>query len=91
MAHFEALAGAGLKWNLRLYSGDARRMLHELGEVTEEHGIDEDYLRGVARRMLAVDDPPALHTLPREMLVRILGEVKRYVRRRLKRESAEPF
>lgn len=91
MAHFEACAGAGLKWNLRLYGGDAKRMLHEIHEVAEAHGIDEDYLRGCARRALGLGgeaELPELHTLPRELLIQIVGEVKRFVRRRMKREQA---
>lgn len=90
MAHFEAVAGAEVKWNLRIFDGDAKRILHGIREVSEEHALDQDYLRGVAKRMLRRDDLPELHTLSREVLIRILGEVKRFVRRGLKRSPSEP-
>lgn len=85
MAHFEELAEAGIKWQLRKYSGDAIRILWELRTVAMDHDIDEIYLRGVARRMLKSDTFPELHLLPREQLIQILGEVKRFCRRTLKR------
>lgn len=89
MAHFEALAGVGIKWQMKLHSGDAVRLLHELREAVGDYDIDEDYLRGVAQRMLKLEVLPALETLKREQLILILGEVKRYIRRHLKhaRES----
>lgn len=86
MAHFESIAGESIKWQMRVHSGDARRLLHELSEITEDHGIDEDYLRGVARQMLKVDHLPELSKLTKPQLVLILGEVKRHVRRNLKSE-----
>lgn len=89
MAHFEVLAGDGIKWQMRLFGGDARRIIHQLGEISAEHDLDEQYLRGVARRMLKTEVLPELHQMPREVLVSILGEVKRHVRRRLKREKVE--
>lgn len=85
MAHFEALAGTGVKWGLRVFGGDAKRMLHALHAAGAGPEVDEDYLRGVARRMLKRDDLPELHTLPRETLVAIVGEVRRHVRRAAKR------
>ncbi len=89
MAHFETVAGSGVKWNLRLFGGDAKRILHQLREVSDEHQLDEEYLRGVARRMLNREYLPELHTLSRETLITILGEVKRHIRRALKRGPAE--
>jgi len=89
MAHFEGLAGASIEWQMRVHSGDAKRLFHTLAEVTREHDIDEDYLRAIARRMLRVDYLPALADLTRPQLILILGEVKRYVRRRLKREAGK--
>lgn len=87
MAHFEGLAGVGIKWQMRVHSGDAKRLLHELRAEVDAHDIDEDYLRGVARRRLRLDELPALETISRENLVLILGEVKRFCRRRLKHEK----
>ena len=88
MAHFEALAGTGVKWNLRLHGGDAVRMLHEIRKVGGKE-VDEHYLRAVARRMTGSDELPELHALSREVLVNVLGEVKRFVRRAAKRPPEE--
>lgn len=90
MAHFEEIAGTGIKWQMRIHTGDAVRLLHELRQEVEAHDIDEDYLRGVARRMLRRDDLPELERLSREQLILILGEVKRFCRRRLKHATPEP-
>lgn len=89
MRDLEAVHGESIKWQMRAFRGDATRMLHELRSLGDEHELDEEYLRGVARQMLRTEELPELHTLSREVLVRILGEVKRFVRRRLKR-AAEP-
>jgi hypothetical protein len=95
MAHFEGVAGTGIKWQMKVHTGDAKRLLYELQKAVGEHDIDEDYLRGIARRMLRLERLPALETLTRDELIRILGEVKRYIRRRLKRGAPaqvdEPF
>lgn len=88
MAHFESITGGSIKWQMKLHSGDAVRLLHELRSEVAGHEIDEDYLRGVARRMLRTEHLPELSKLTREQLILILGEVKRFVRRRLKREAA---
>ncbi len=85
MRDLEVIHGRSIRWQMKAFGGDANRILHGLREVSDEHGLDEDYLRGVARRMLKRDDLPELHTLSREVLIEILGEVKRFVRRRLKR------
>lgn len=52
-----------------------------------DHDIDDDYLRGVGQQMFRSEDIE-LADLSREQLIRILGEMKRFVRRRLKREEA---
>ena len=85
MAHFEELGRAGITWQMRLHTGDGRRLLHELREAVGEdaldaHGVDEDYLRAVARRMLRVDFEPELGALSREQCILVLGEVKRWLR-----------
>lgn len=88
MAHFESIAGGSIKWQMRIHTGDAVRLLHELRREVEAYDIDEDYLRGVARRMLRTEHLPELERLTREQLILILGEVKRFCRRRLKTEGA---
>ena len=87
MAHFEILAGAGIRWQMRLHTGDARRLLHELRAAVGEHDIDEDYLRAIARQSLGLDYLPNLEDLPRERLILILAAVRRYIHRRLTREQ----
>jgi hypothetical protein len=90
MAHFEELSGTGITWQMKIHNGDAHRLLHELRKEVDAHDIDEDYLAGVARRMCGGRDVP-LAQLSREKLIAILGEVKRYCRRRLKADpAAEP-
>lgn len=100
MAHFEAITGVSIKWQMRVYSGDAKRMLHELrGLISPKDGVDEDYLREVARNALGLDEPPQLHLIPREGLVEIIQTVLRHLRRKRNREvtavpvavSEDPF
>lgn len=86
MAHFEGVAGTGIRWQMKIHTGDSKRLLYELQKAVGEHEIDEDYLRAVARRMLKLDRMPELSKLTRDQLVMILGEVKRYIRRNLKAE-----
>jgi hypothetical protein len=93
MRDLEAIHGQSIKWQMRAFGGDARRILHQIGEVCAEHGIDEDYLRAVARRGFG---PTAeLHLLEAGQLLVVLGEVKRHVRRQAKRakeeDTNEPF
>ena len=94
MAHFEALARAEIKWQMRVHSGDGKRLLHELRAVVgeddlEAHGVDEDYLRAVAQRELRLDYRPELSALSREQCIVVLGEVKRWLRRAKKHAAAE--
>lgn len=88
MAHFEAIAGAGIIWQMRVHTGDAKRILFQLGEVKADHGLDEAYLRACAKRALKAATAPELSTLSKPQLVLILGEVKRSLRRAVKREEA---
>jgi hypothetical protein len=88
MAHFEALAGSGIRWQMCAHTGDARRLLHELSRFSHTHHLDEDYLRKVARQMLRTPHLPHLAELTRAQLLVILGEVKRHLHRRTKRDGA---
>lgn len=87
MAHFETLGCAGIRWQMRVHDGDARRILFNLREAQADHALTEEYLQGVARRMLKRQDLPELEHLTAEHLIIILGEVKRHLRRKAKRES----
>ena len=91
MAHFEVLGGRDIRWQMKLHGGDAVRILHELDRVHPGHGLDETYLRGVAKRMLRLDFLPELSRLTREQTVIVLGEVKRWLRRQPKAEIDIPF
>lgn len=86
MAQFEEIWGGSIKWQMKKYSGDAKRILHELQGVAGGHQVDEDYLRAAAKRSLRMAVAPELHTLSRERLIMVMGEVKRHLRRRAKRE-----
>lgn len=83
MAHFEVLAGAGIKWQMNIYQGDVKRMLFslrsELGErKLQQARVDEAYLLQAIRNGYAGKKP---WEIEREQLIVILGEVKRHVRR----------
>lgn len=86
MAHFEALVGESLQWQMKAARGDARRILHALDQIREDHGIGEPYLRAVAARVIAKrwphSEPPQLAELSLKELITVQGEVKRAVRRR---------
>lgn len=90
MRDLEIIHAQTIKWQLRAFQGDGVRMLHEIRALSAAHGMDEDYLRAVARRMFQREDLPELHTLPREALITILGEVKRHLRRAMKRGPSSP-
>src|SRR5690606_15390577 len=46
MAHFEAIAGDSIKWQMRLHNGDARRIIHTIRTKIEEFDGDEKYFQG---------------------------------------------
>jgi len=92
MAHFEALAGGSIKWGMRIYSGDVKRMLHELRKDCAEvairaAGVNEEYLLRALQRGFGTRQP---WEVSREDLIVIVGEVKRHVRRRLAAGKEEP-
>lgn len=84
MAHFEAVAGNGIYWNMRVHGSDARRIAHNIRELCQANEVDEDYMRGMARRSLRLSefDPlPDLASLEYEQLIVLMGELKRFLRR----------
>jgi hypothetical protein len=97
MAHFETIAGESIYWNCRLYGDDARRIAFNLREVCRTNEVDEDYMRGMARRMLRLHDDdqlPELSKMTSEQLLIIMGELKRFIRRGGKprvHQEAMPF
>lgn len=83
MAEFEAIAGTGVKWGLKLHGGDAKRIAHNIRQICEDHDIDEGYMRRVARKALRLDTLPELLQLDREQLLVILRACKQHVTRNL--------
>ena len=88
MAHFEAVIGGGIYWNLRVFKGDARRILHEINRVATGHEIDDDYMRRIARQALRTSELPELVNLSEEQLLIVLRALRIYVRRKLNRDDA---
>lgn len=86
MRDLEIIHGKVNRWQLRACKGDAVRIIYELRKAVEDHQIEEHYIRSVAKNMLQLDRLPALESLAPEQLIIILGEVKRFIRRKLKRE-----
>ncbi len=83
MAALEEIHGQSIKWKMRLFTGDVRRMMHELRKsvgtaALTAAGVDEEYLKRALRHGFGTREP---WTVPKADLIVILGEVKRYVRR----------
>lgn len=93
-AHFEALVGTSIKWQMKACRGDAKRILWHLDQITEKHGLSENYLRRIAHnsapKHLRETELPQLADLAPDHLTLILGEVKRFVRRKKARAEEEP-
>ncbi|HEX5177109.1 MAG TPA: hypothetical protein VFV83_08775 [Chthoniobacteraceae bacterium] len=82
MAHFEALGRSGsIKWQMKLFRGDANRIDHEIKRVCDDHNIDEEYMRAIARKALRLSVLPELHLLTKEMRLTILCACKQQVAR----------
>lgn len=81
-AMFEVIAGNSIYWQMQHYRGDANEILHSLGELAQEHRIDEEYLRRIARTALQLDELPELHTLPADLLLRVKVAAKIHLSRR---------
>jgi hypothetical protein len=84
MAHFEQIVGDSIYWTQRVYGADARRVAWNIQEICRANEVDEDYMRGIARRMLRLDETaplPALEQMTYQQLVIIMGELKRFLRR----------
>lgn len=84
MRDLEIIHDQSQKWQLRACKGDAVRIIFELRKAVADHQIEEHYLRAVAKNMLLIDELPELETMEPEQLIIILGEVKRFIQRRLK-------
>lgn len=98
MAHFESILGESIFWQTRLYGDDARRIAWNIRDIVAANEVDEDYMRGMARRMLRLGDDcplPPLDQMEDEQLIIIMGELKRFLRRggrpHVKQGKDEPF
>ncbi len=84
MQHFEELSESGIYWAMRVYGADARRFAYSIRELCQAHDVDEDYMRGMARRSLGLgagDILPELANFEYEQLIVLMGELKRFLRR----------
>lgn len=83
MAHFEAIVGADITWQLRAATGNRRRLKHLIHSRIRGANVDEAYMRGIAAQALRLDpDQVDLDTLPPESLKLILVAVIRQLQRR---------
>lgn len=96
MAHFEVLARDGIYWQMELAKCDAKRILWNIARLVKRHGLEEDYLRGVARNArrkrrreagLDEEELPALIDLSTEELSHVLMSVKSHVRQKAARTA----
>jgi hypothetical protein len=84
MVYFEQLIGESIYWATRKYGADARRIAWNIREIVRANDVEEYYMRGVARRMLRLDDDaplPLLEEMDYRDLLIIMGELKRFLRR----------
>lgn len=84
MAHFEAIVGASIYWQLRRARGDARRILHEVQKLAADFDCSDEYMLGIARRSLRREEVSWEHLEPEELLT-ILRALKIQVRRQHQR------
>jgi hypothetical protein len=62
MAHFEAIVGESIYWNMRLYGDDARRVAWNIREVCRANEVDETTCaawRGIVRPARRRDPLPS--------------------------------
>jgi len=92
MSHFEAILGDSIYWQMQAFRGDAKRIVHEISAICENSGLDEDYLRGIARQALRFEAPPQLIDLSPDQLLIILRAARIHARRiRRDQELAAAF
>jgi hypothetical protein len=62
-AHFEAIIGKSIFWQMQVAGGDIRTARHGLQTLAEEHDIDSAYIAGIAHQMF--DTTPENLNAPR--------------------------
>jgi hypothetical protein len=104
MAHFETICGDSVHWNMRVFKGDAARIIFSIGQICKKHTISEPYVLGTARKMLQRPGLQSLAEVERSedlarVRVALLMHAKRMARAKLLQEptaealpetSAEP-
>lgn len=77
MAHFEAIEGCSIQWQMKLASGDHRRLLHLVRARAQALGVTEEYIQGIADQMGFAE----LADLYVEQLTKLLYAIDKQVRR----------
>jgi hypothetical protein len=82
MAHFEGLAGTGIRWQMRLYDQDVKRMMQVLRSDFRESdlkvaGVNEEYVLRCIRNGFGSKKP---WQMTRAELTAVLTGLKRHVR-----------
>jgi hypothetical protein len=80
MAHFEAIIGDNFAWQLKLFSGDRRRILFKIRDLSKQYDLDDGYIMGLARKALKRESTPDLDELVPEHLIKVLNAVRAHVR-----------
>lgn len=81
MAHMEVIARNGIDWQMKLTGADTRPIVHSIREICREHDLEEDYVRGVARKALKLDSLPLLDSLGAPQLLTVLQLLRMNVAR----------
>jgi hypothetical protein len=91
MADLEEVHGQDIKWQMKKFGGDARRILHAIEQVSAGAAISEEYLRKIATNALREHDTPVewvmpeLHLLAPRELVLVKNAVLAHVRAKVAR------
>jgi hypothetical protein len=83
MRDLEEIHGMSLKWSLRAFRGDAKRILHDVQKLCADNLISEEYLQRIGATKLKLARLPELHLLTKEQLATIRIAVKQHVTRGL--------
>ena len=89
MAHFEAIAGSGILWQMKQFKGDHKRIAYAVKQLCAEYEVDEQYCRAIAKQALKREDLPELLDLTGEHLLTVLRALKIHVKRLQLKD--EPF
>jgi hypothetical protein len=85
MAHFEALAGDDIYWQMRKFSGNRRRILHAIRTLAADFDCDDAYMLGIARQALQIHAVVEWDALQANELLLVRNALLKQVRRQLRR------